>query len=144
MKIIRKNKKIFHDYTIIKTFSAGMVLKGTDIKPIKEGKIEIERSYIRFLHDQLFIVNSRITNSEEISNVSNKRRLLLNRKEIDEIGKYINVLRLTAVPIEVVLDHGLIKLRLAIVKGIRKYDKREKEKERDVKKALMKLKRRNI
>ncbi len=136
-----KNKKVFHDYTIIEKYEAGIVLKGTEIKSIRSSKANIKESYIRFMGDELFIINMHIAKYEQGNRFNHEeirdRKLLLNRTEINKIKKMITLNNYTIVPIKLYLKTGYAKLEIGVAQGKKNYDKRQALKEKD---ASMKIK----
>ncbi len=136
-----KNKKVFYDYTIIEKYEAGIVLKGTEIKSIRDSKANIKESYVRFLGDEIFIVNMHIAKYEQGNRFNHEeirdRKLLLNRTELNKIKKMITLNSYTIVPIRLYLKSGFAKLEIGVAQGKKNYDKRQALKEKD---ASMKIK----
>ncbi len=141
MSLEIKNKKVFHDYTIIETYEAGIVLKGTEIKSIRNSKANIKESYIRFIHDELFIINMHIAKYEQGNRFNHEeirdRKLLLSRAELSKIKKMITLNSYTIVPIKLYIKSGYAKLEIGVAQGKKNYDKRQALKEKD---ANMKIK----
>lgn len=150
-RIIAQNKKARYEYFIEDEYEAGIVLLGSEIKSIRLGKVNINDSYIEFdKNRELYLVNSNIA-KYKLSTVFNhdptrKRKLLLNRKEIDKIINKIKLKGLTCVPLVLYISSkNLAKVKIAIAKGKKLYDKREVIKERNFKREksfLMKEKNR--
>ncbi|KFZ26712.1 MAG: SsrA-binding protein [Candidatus Izimaplasma bacterium HR2] len=142
MKIISKNKKAAHDYYLTDKYECGIVLKGTEIKSVRAGKVSIKDSYARIKGTEIFIVNMHISkynhgnrfNHEE----TRSRKLLLHKKEIIKISNKVNQDSLTLVPTLVYLDHGLCKVEIALGKGKKNYDKRHVLKEKDANRRMEK------
>ena len=140
IKIIATNKKAFHDYFILETFEAGIVLKGTEVKSVKQGRINLKDSYAKIKNGEIFLFNTHISPYKH-GNVFNHdprrtRKLLLNRKEIDRIIGKVNEKGLTLVPLKVYLKKGLVKVELGLCKGKKLYDKREEIKRRDMEREI--------
>lgn len=136
-RIISQNKKARFQYFIEEEFEAGIVLEGSEIKSIRTGKVNIEESYVDFdKNGELFLLNSYIA-PYKLATIFNhegrrKRKLLLKRKEINKIIGKIKVKGLTCVPLVLYLNNrNFAKIKIAIVKGKKLYDKRETMKERD-------------
>jgi SsrA-binding protein len=128
-KIITVNRKAYHDYAIEETIEAGIVLKGTEIKSIREGKINIRESYARPEGGELWLYNSHIA-SYKAGSIYNhepdrRRKLLLHRKEIDYLGATVTRKGLTLVPLKVYIKGGVAKVELGVARGKKMYDKKE-------------------
>ncbi|WP_339611673.1 SsrA-binding protein SmpB [uncultured Planktosalinus sp.] len=143
--IVIKNRKAKFNFEFLDKFTAGIVLKGTEIKSIREGKASIAESFCEFQDSELFVINM---NVEEYSHASHfnhapksERKLLLNKRELKKLEKEVRTSGLTIVPLTLFInDHGLAKLTIALAKGKKEYDKRETIKERDTKKKLSRIK----
>lgn len=144
-KIQIKNKKAKFNYEFIDKFTAGIVLKGTEIKSIREGKASIAESFCEFQDSELFVINMTV---EEYSHASHfnhapksERKLLLNKRELNKLEKEVRTSGLAIVPLKLFInDNGLAKLIIALAKGKKEYDKRETIKERDTKRNLSRIK----
>ena len=140
IKIITKNKKAYHDYFVIETFEAGISLLGTEVKSVKQGKINLKDSYAKVKDGEIYLFNAHISHYKH-GNIFNHeptrtRKLLLHRKEIDRIIGKINEKGLTLVPLKVYLKKGLVKVELGLCKGKKTHDKREEIKRRDIEREL--------
>ncbi len=142
MKILVNNKKVAHEYFILDTYECGIVLKGTEIKSIRQSKFSIKESYVRVNNYELFILNMNVTKYDHgnIFNHDEKRdkKLLMSKREIVKLGQKVKLEGLTIVPTKVYLKEGLCKVEIALCKGKKLYDKRESQKEKDVAKRLLK------
>ena len=139
-KIITKNKKAYHDYFVLETFEAGISLLGTEVKSVKQGKINLKDSYAKVKNGEIYLFNAHISHYKH-GNIFNHeptrtRKLLLHRKEIDKITGKINEKGLTLVPLKVYLKKGLVKVELGLCKGKKIHDKREEIKRRDIEKEI--------
>lgn len=137
-----KNKKAYFDYEIIDKYEAGIVLKGTEIKSIREGKANIKDSYAIVKNGEIFLLNMHISHYEN-GNIFNHeetrtRKLLLNKKEIYKIRDSIAVQGYTLVPIRVYLKNNKAKVELGLAKGKKIYDKREAIKKKDIDREVQK------
>lgn len=140
-KIKIKNKKAFFEYFISDKIVAGIVLTGTEIKSIREGKVSLEEAYCAFKEDELFVINMHIAeykfgtyNNHE---PKHDRKLLLNRKELKKLNNKIKEKGFTIIPtVLFVNEKGLAKLEIGLAKGKKLYDKRESIKTKDNKRDL--------
>ncbi len=137
---LAKNKKAYFDYHILAEFEAGLVLSGPEVKSIKAGEINLKGSYIDVKSDtEAYLINAYVApykpaRSQQLNyDPYQPRKLLLHRKEIKYLYGKAKEPGLTVVPLEVYLSHGLIKLKIAVVRGKKKYDKREAIKQREFK-----------
>ena len=133
-KIICQNKRAYHDYFIEEEIEARLVLEGTEIKSIRNGKVSIQESYCEIKNNEMFIVGMTIS-PYEMGNIFNhipdaKRKLLLHHREIIKLGQKIQKEGYTIIPLRIVIRNGIAKIDIGIAKGKKLYDKRE-----DLKKA---------
>lgn len=141
-----KNKKARFEYELLDTFTAGIVLSGTEIKSIRLGKASITESFCEFNdRGELFIINMQIDEYTHASHFNHRpkaeRKLLLNKQELRKLHKEVKTTGLTIIPLNLFInDRGLAKLRIALAKGKKLYDKRETIKERDSKRNLARIK----
>lgn len=141
-----KNKRARFEYELMDTYTAGIVLGGTEIKSIREGKASISESFCEFNdNEELFIINMHIDEYSHGSHYNHapraERKLLLNKKELKKLYKEVKASGLTIIPLKLFLnDRGLAKLNIALAKGKKLYDKRETIKDRDNKKDLDRIK----
>ena len=139
------NKRAKFDYEIIETFTAGIVLAGTEIKSIRLGKANITESFCEFSNDELFAINTYIEEYTFGNQFNHKarseRKLLLNKKELKGLLKSVQAKGLTIVPLKLFTNEkGLAKLQIGLCKGKKTYDKRESLKEQDTKRDLDRIK----
>lgn len=137
-----KNKKAYFDYIIEDKYEAGIVLKGTEIKSIREGKANIKDSYAIVKNGEIFLLNMHISHYEN-GNIFNHeetrtRKLLLNKREIYKIRDSIEREGYTLVPIRVYFKNNRAKIELGIAKGKKTYDKREAIKKKDINREVQK------
>ena len=143
MKIICQNKKASHDYFLLDTFEAGIKLKGTEIKAIREGKANINDAYVIVKDSKVYILNMFISKYEK-GNIFNheerrSRELLLHKKEINKIAGKVTIEGLTLIPTKVYFVDALVKVEFAIAKGKKLYDKREDLKKKDLMREQAKI-----
>ena len=143
-KIIAKNPTARHNYTITDTFEAGIVLTGTEIKSIRNGKVNLKDTYVNIKNAEVFVYGMHIS-PYEFGNIYNKdplrtRKLLLNRREINKLIGMINQKGVSLVPISMYFKGNKVKLEICIGKGKKLYDKRDdiakKDAERRINRAL--------
>jgi SsrA-binding protein len=146
MKIV--NKKAYHNYAIEDSFEAGIVLTGAEVKSVKNGRCNLSNAYVKIIGDELWLVNADIAkyphDSSENYDSNRMRKLLVKRKEIDKLKGKIRNSRLTLVPLSIYTTRSLIKVQVGLGKGKRKYQKKEVEKERDVKRRMARIKRKHM
>ncbi len=135
---IVKNKKAYFDYHILEELEAGLVLSGAEVKSIKFGQINLKGAYVEVKPEgEVFLVNCYIAPYKPAKQQQfnydpyRLRKLLLHKKQINYLYGKIKEPGITIVPLEVYLSHGLIKLKIAVARGKKKYDKRETIKKRD-------------
>ena len=138
MKIIATNRKADHEYFIISTFEAGIVLKGSEVKSIRLGHTNLQDSFVTFdKHNECYIKNMHISQYKDatIDKIDEKRsrKLLLNKHEIKKIMVKVQEKGFTCVPTKVYLKDNLVKIEIAIAKGKHTYDKKNTLAERDIK-----------
>ena len=135
LKIISVNRKASFNYFFNETIEAGIILKGSEIKSIRQGKVNIADSYAVEKKGEIFLVNSHIPVYKEASysnhNPYSERKLLLNRKEINKLIGRINEDGFTLVPTKMYFKKGKAKIELAVAKGKKQFDKRNSKKTRD-------------
>lgn len=143
-KLIANNKKAYHDYTIEETFEAGIVLQGTEIKSIRQGKINLKDSYIRIINGEATVWGMHISPYEQGNRFNHdplrERKLLLHKKEIAKIFNETREIGYAIIPLKMYFKNGYAKLLIGIARGKKQYDKREdlkrKEAKRDVERAF--------
>lgn len=139
-----KNRRAHFDYEISETFNAGIVLTGTEIKSIRQGKASLVDTFCYVVNGEVWIKNMYI--AEYFYGTYNNhatrrdRKLLLNKKEIRKLGRYGKETGFTIVPIKVYInDRGIAKMMIGIGRGKKEYDKRQTIKERDDKRAMARM-----
>ncbi|MBC7088188.1 MAG: SsrA-binding protein SmpB [Tissierellales bacterium] len=143
VKLVASNKKARHDYFIEDTIEAGIVLTGTEVKSIRQGKVNIKDSYANIENGEVFLYNMHISPYEQgnIYNVDplRVRKLLLNRREIRKLIGMTTIKGYTLVPLSLYFKNGKVKVELAIAKGKKLYDKRETIAKRDAERKIRQL-----
>ncbi len=144
-----KNKRARFEYEIIDTYEAGIVLAGTEIKSIRLSKANISNSFCEFNENsELFVVNMQVDEYSHGNHYNHQpkavRKLLLQKRELKKLHKEVAQKGIAIIPLRLYLnDKGLAKLQIALAKGKKLYDKRETIKDRDNKRALDRIKKKN-
>lgn len=131
-----KNKKAYFDYEIIKEYEAGIELKGTEIKAIRNGSVSLKDSFARLKNEEVFVINMYIAKYEQ-GNIFNheerrERKLLLHKKEIKKIKEAITQDGYSLIPLKLYFKKNYAKLLIGVAKGKKLYDKRESLKKKDL------------
>jgi SsrA-binding protein len=146
MKIV--NRKAYHNYNIEDSFEAGIVLTGAEVKSVKNGRCNLSNAYVKFLGDELWLINADIAkyphDSSEHYDSTRKRKLLLKRREMDKLKGKVKQGRLSLFPLSIYTTRNLVKVQVGLGRGKRKYEKKEVEKERDVKRQMARIKRKHM
>ena len=140
IKIIAKNPTAYHNYNIEDTLEAGIVLYGTEIKSIRNGKVNLKDSYAIIKHGELYIMGMHIS-PYEFGNIFNKnplrdKKLLVHKKEINKLIGLVKQKGYSLVPIKIYFKGNFIKLELGIGKGKKLYDKRQDIAKKDAKRQI--------
>lgn len=139
-----QNKKARFNYEVLETYEAGIVLFGTEIKSIREGKANISESFCQIKNGQLYVVNMNIDEFKFGSYYNHsprrERKLLLHKRELKKLEKEVNQGGLTIVPLKLYVNaKGLAKMTIALAKGKKLYDKRESIKQRDSERNIRRI-----
>ncbi len=148
MKSIAKNKKAYFDYEILEDFEAGIMLRGHEVKAARAGKVNLKGSHVIVKDEGVFVQGMHVGMYEQANLTSydpyRPRQILLHAKERDQLVRAENESGSTVIPLEMYLKKGLIKLKIGIVRGKKKHDKRhglkQKSQDRDVQRALKRYK----
>jgi len=140
MKVVTQNKKAFHDYFILDAYEAGIELKGTEIKSVRLGHVNLKDAFIRFKNDEAFIENMHIAPYEQ-GNIFNheplrNRKLLLHKKQIKKLQREVKENGLTVVPTKLYFNTSKLKVEIALARGKKLYDKRQDLKAKDAKRDM--------
>jgi len=143
IKIIGTNRKANFQYIILDKLEAGIVLLGTEVKSLRENKINLQDAYGKFIGNELWLVNAHIS-EYKFGNLNNheplrERKLLLNKRELKRLKSKSAEKGLTIVPTKIYFRGSKIKVEIALAQGKKLYDKREAIKERDTKRKLKRL-----
>lgn len=143
-KIVCKNKRAWHDYEILETLEAGMVLVGTEVKSLREGRVNLKDSYAKVRDGEAYLVDAHVSPYSH-GNVWNhdplrERKLLLHKKEIRRLAGKTQERGLTLIPLQIYFKAGKAKVELGLARGKRLYDKRaaikKREEDRDLRREL--------
>ncbi len=131
MASLAENRKAYFDYEILETFEAGLMLSGAEVKSVRGGRMNLAGSYVNFIGGELYLIGASIAayqpkNQPSDYDPSRSRKLLLKKSELDYLSGKTREKGLTLVPIKVYNKSRRIKLELALARGKRKYEKREK------------------
>lgn len=142
VKVVADNRKARHDYFIEDTYEAGMSLTGTEIKSVREGRIQLKDSYISIRHGEAWIKGMHIS-PYKFGNIFNvdperDRKLLMHRYEIRKLYDKVRLKGYTLIPLRIYLKNGRAKMEVALAKGKNLVDKRETQKLRDAKREMEK------
>lgn len=139
-KTVTVNRKARHDYHILETFEAGLVLKGTEVKSLRAGKANLQDSFARIDNSELILYNMHISHYEQGNRFNHDpkrpKKLLMHQREIMRLLGKTREKGLTLVPLKVYFSRGWAKVELALAKGKKAYDKREDIKARDARREM--------
>lgn len=139
-KIIAKNKQAYHEYFIEEKYEAGLVLAGTEVKSIRQGKVNLKDSYVSIKDGEAFVYNMHIGPYEK-GNIYNldplrPRKLLLNKREIRKLAGLATLKGYSLIPLSLYLKNGLVKMELSVAKGKKLYDKRQDMAKKDAQRRM--------
>lgn len=139
---IAKNKKAYHDYEILETFEAGMVLQGSEVKAIRAGRVNLKDSFVKIVRGEAFLFNAHIGRLETTHHYygheeRGSRKLLLHKKEIAKLAAAVEKDGHTIVPLQMYFNRkNIVKIKIAIARGKKLHDKRQDMKEKDMKRDI--------
>jgi len=140
IEIVAENRKARFDYSILDTYEAGLELKGSEVKSLRNGQCQLKDSYVVFVGNQMYLQNAHISvyaaSSYNNHEPERRRRLLMHRHEIDRLSGQVQEKGLTLVPLKIYFKDGRAKVEIALAKGKKAHDKRESIKSRDIKRDL--------
>lgn len=135
-----KNRKARHEYDVEETYEAGMVLKGTEVKSLRDGKASLQEAFAYIRDGEVWLRDMYIKPYKHGSYANHDerrpRKLLLTKREIAELDKHVSQKGYTLVPLKLYFKKGYAKILIGLARGKKKYDKRESIKEKDVKREL--------
>ena len=141
-KLIANNNKAYYDYFIDEKYEAGLVLHGTEVKSLRQGKCSIKEAYIQIINGEVFVINMNITPYEK-GNIFNKdplrpKKLLLHQSEINKLEGQTSQKGFTIVPLQVYLSKGRVKMEIGLARGKKLYDKRDSIAKKDQQREALK------
>ena len=140
IKVISDNRKAYHDYFVEEKVEAGIILTGTEIKSIRNGRVNLKDSYARIENGEVWLHQMHISPYEQGNRFNHeplrKRKLLLNRSEIIKLIGKVQQQGLTLIPTKIYLRRGMAKIELGVCRGKKNYDKRQDIAERDAKREI--------
>ncbi|RQW03682.1 MAG: SsrA-binding protein SmpB [Calditrichaeota bacterium] len=148
IKIITSNKKAFHDYQILDKLEAGLVLTGSEVKALREGRCNLKDSYARIRDGEVWLIGMNISQYRNATmgahDPERQRKLLLHKDEIRKLHRQVMEKGVTLIPLKIYFRKGLAKVEIGVAAGKREYDKREaiakREQERELKRLEKKYK----
>ena len=140
VKVIVTNRKAWHEYHILDKYEGGIVLHGSEVKAIREGKANIKEAYVRFIENELFVIGMHIGkySNEGYSTHTpiRDRKLLLHKKELLNLRKMVDEKGKTLIPLSMYLKGGRVKVEFGLAQGKKMWDKRKTKMEKDVKRQV--------
>lgn len=144
MSTITKNRKAYHDYTILEKFEAGIQLQGTEVKSCRQGNVTLGEAYARIIRGELFLIGANIATYEQGNRFNHEpkrdRKLLMHKREIARLKQAVEAKGLTLVPLRMYLVRGRLKLEVGLCQGKQLHDKRQamrqKEHDREAHRAM--------
>jgi SsrA-binding protein len=134
-RVVGTNRRARHDYEILNTYEAGLVLTGAEVKSLRGGRVSLGDAYAAPERGEIFLFNLHIARYDKSApgadDTRRPRKLLLNRGEIDRIARAVDQKGVTIIPLKIYFSGGRAKVEIALARGKRKYDKRERIKEKD-------------
>lgn len=139
-KVVATNRKAKHEYLILETYEAGLVLQGSEIKSIRAGQISLAQAYVSTDGKEAWLINAHIAPYDQASHFNHdplrQRKLLLHRSEIHKIWENVRQKGTTIIPLRVYLKDGRAKIEIAVARGKKLYDKRADIAKRDVEREI--------
>ena len=129
--LVFKNKKAFHDFTILDSFEAGIVLEGSEVKAIREGRVNLKDSFVRIIRNEIFLLNAHISHLSTAHTTyrpdeRRSRKLLIHRKELDKLYSKVTKDGITIVALKLYFNSkNMVKIQIATAQGKKLHDKRE-------------------
>jgi len=140
VKIVATNRKARHQYQFYDTYEAGLVLRGSEIKSIRAGRVSLQEGFVTFEGGEAWLVNVHIAPYDPASRQNHdprrRRKLLLHRREINRLASRVQEKGFTVVPTKLYLKNGRAKVEIALVRGKKQYDKRQSLARRDAKRQM--------
>ncbi len=142
-KTIALNRKARFNYMVIETYEAGIVLQGTEVKSIRQGKVNMADTFAKFLKDELYVINMHISPYEQGNRFNHEptrsRKLLMHKRELAKLHGKIKEKGLTLIPTKMYFKNGFVKVELGLCKGKKDFEKSESQKRRQEKVKLQRM-----
>ena len=139
-KVISKNRKAWHDYDIEETYEVGIVLTGTEVKSVRNARVNLKDSYARIENGEIFLYNMHVSPYEQGNRFNHEplriRKLLMHKMEISRLYGKIKEKGYALIPLKIYLTKGLVKIEMGLARGKKLYDKRRDIAERDSKREM--------
>jgi SsrA-binding protein len=143
IKIISSNKKAYYDYHILEKYEAGLVLKGSEVKALREGKCNLKDGYVRIREDEMWLIGITIGTYKNARDGGHDperiRKLLMHRFELKKIHRKVTEKGITLIPLKIYFKKGIVKVEIGLATGKKEYDKRETLSKRDQERELNRL-----
>jgi len=143
IKIITTNKKAFHDYQILEKLEAGLVLTGSEVKSLRQGRCNIKDSYARIMNGEAWLIGLNISSYADASyhdhEPERRRKLLLHKDEIKRLHRKVQEKGFTLIPLRLYFKRGVAKVEIGLATGKREYDKRQDITKRDQERELKRM-----
>lgn len=140
IKVVATNRKAKHEYFLLETYEAGLVLKGSEIKSIRAGQVSLAQAYVAIEGSEAWLVNSHIAPYDEASRNNHdplrRRKLLLHSSQIRKLSDQVRKKGATVIPLRIYMKGGIAKIEIALAKGKKHYDKRAEIAERDAQREM--------
>ena len=143
IKLVTKNKKAFHDFQIIEKIESGIVLKGSEVKALREGRCNLKDSYARIINNEIWLLGVHVSSYENAGYAGHEperdRKLLLHKDELKRIHRKVKEKGVTIIPLKIYFKNGIAKVEIGLAIGKREYDKRQDIAERDQQRELKRM-----
>ena len=140
VKVIATNRKARHEYHILEKYEGGIVLRGSEVKAIREGKANIKEAYVRFSGNELFVIGMHIGQYSNAGYSSHTpvhdRKLLLHKRELKKIQRMVEEKGKTLIPLSIYFKSGYVKIEFSLAQGKKLWDKRKNKMEKDVSRQI--------
>jgi SsrA-binding protein len=140
IKVVATNRKAKHEYFLLESYEAGLVLKGSEIKSIRAGQVSLAQAYVTIDGSEAWLVNSHIAPYDEASSNNHdplrRRKLLLHRTQIRKLADQVRKKGATVIPLRIYLKEGIAKIEIALAKGKKHFDKRAEIAKRDAQREM--------
>ena len=140
IKIIATNRKARHEYHILEKYEGGIVLQGSEVKALREGKANIKEAYVRFIKDELYVIGMHVGEYSHAGYTSHipvhDRKLLLHKQELKKIQRIVEEKGKTLIPLSMYFKAGYVKIEFGLAQGKKLWDKRKTKMEKDVSRQI--------